>query len=442
MSRKKRSLLTWLLVLLIGGTHLGGQTTGRHKVVVISLDGFPAYALKDPRLPVPMLRRLMREGSFAESMRPVNPTVTWPNHTTMVTGVNASVHQVLFNGQVIPPAGGKAPYVDARRSKDEMVHAPTVYDEAYEAGLSTAQVDWVAINHAKTITWQFPERPDPEGPIEKELIANGQVSADQLRSFEEGSQAWQDQMWTDAAIQILKEHKPDLLLLHLLSLDTENHDYGPGGEASMTAVAFLDDCVSRVVDALRNSGQLQNTVVLVVSDHGFRKVSHALHPQVLLNTPAPLKGRVWVLAEGGTASIYFDTTTDTRLIEEVEKLYANEEGVDRIYHPEEFARLGWPTKQQSKEAPDLILTAKPGYYFSGGKSDIFVSGPEENGNHGYLNTDREMQAIFIAWGDSIRRGNNLGDISILEVEPVIAQLLGLRKRDTSDKLMSRLSEDP
>src|ERR1700733_2955661 len=66
--------------------------------VVISLDGFPAYALDDPRLPVPTLRKLAREGLSATSMRPVNPTVTWPNHTTIVTGVDASEHNVLHNG--------------------------------------------------------------------------------------------------------------------------------------------------------------------------------------------------------------------------------------------------------------------------------------------------------------------------------------------------------
>src|ERR1700730_5504608 len=67
-------------------------------VVVISLDGFPAYALADPRLPIPTLRELAREGAAATAMQPINPTVTWPNHTTLVTGVDASHHHVLFNG--------------------------------------------------------------------------------------------------------------------------------------------------------------------------------------------------------------------------------------------------------------------------------------------------------------------------------------------------------
>src|SRR5258706_7637163 len=172
-------------------------------VVVISLDGFPAYALDDPRLPIPTLRKLMREGAAATSMQPINPTVTWPNHTAIVTGVNASEHHVLFNGLLIRSGDGTQPSIEPWRDKDLMVHSPTVYDIAFDAGLITAQVDWVAIYHAKAITWQFPELPDPNGPIERELIAGGTLTADQLRTFEDSSQVWQDQMWTDAALDNL-----------------------------------------------------------------------------------------------------------------------------------------------------------------------------------------------------------------------------------------------
>jgi len=204
-------------------------------VVLISLDGFPAYALDDPRLPVPTLRKLAREGISAASMRPVNPTITWPNHTAILTGVDASEHQVLFNGSLTRSSGGVQPTIQPWRDKDLMVHAPTIYDLAYEAGLTTAQVDWVAIYGAKTITWKFPELPDPNGAIERELIADGTVTAEQLRTSKDSSQAWQDEIWTDAAVTILEKHRPNLLLFHLLGLDDANHKYGPMSPASFTA---------------------------------------------------------------------------------------------------------------------------------------------------------------------------------------------------------------
>jgi hypothetical protein len=81
--------------------HATTEVQKRRVVVVISLDGFPAYALDDPRPPIPTLRNLAQEGAGAASMQPINPTITWPNHTSTVTGVDASEHQVLFNGLLI-----------------------------------------------------------------------------------------------------------------------------------------------------------------------------------------------------------------------------------------------------------------------------------------------------------------------------------------------------
>src|SRR6185437_16514506 len=75
--------------------------TPRPKVIVISLDAFGAESLKEPELPAPTLHALMQQGVHAVSMRPINPTITWPNHTSMVTGVDASRHHVLVNGLIV-----------------------------------------------------------------------------------------------------------------------------------------------------------------------------------------------------------------------------------------------------------------------------------------------------------------------------------------------------
>src|ERR1700760_3502763 len=185
------------LVMIGLGPHiLSAATDQKPVVVIVSLDGFPAYALDDPRLPCPTLRKLAKEGAVATSMRPINPTVTWPNHTAMVTGVDASQHEVIFNGLLTRPAPDVPPVIEAWRNKDLMVHAPTIYDIAHDAGLTTAQVDWVAVFGAKNIDWKFAELPDPNGEIERAMIADGVVTAEQLKTFEDSSQAWQDELWT------------------------------------------------------------------------------------------------------------------------------------------------------------------------------------------------------------------------------------------------------
>ncbi len=433
LEKRMRWLCAFVLVACAAPVLLGATAWKDRLVVVISLDGFPAYALDDPRLPIPTVRKLAREGVVAASMQPVNPTVTWPNHTAIVTGVDASEHQVLFNGLLTRPADGAQPSVDPWRDKALMVHAPTIYDVAFQAGLTTAQVDWVAIYGAKTITWQFPELPDPNGAVERELIAAGGVTAEQLRTFENSSQAWQDEIWTDAAVKILEKHKPNLLLFHLLTLDDTNHEYGPMSGASFTAMALLDSQVKQIVDTLQRTGLAEKATVIIVSDHGFRTIKHKIHPNVLLRRKGLLNekqghvtGDAWVLSTGGTAMVYVTHSDQKReLAAGLHDTFAGAEGIDRVYGVQDLPRLGLPIPAASNQAPDLVLVAIPDYVFSNESQGEYVT-DAAGGTHGYLNSDPKMQAIFIAWGRGIPSGVRLNSISNLDVAPTIAALLGLK----------------
>ncbi|HEY4906551.1 MAG TPA: alkaline phosphatase family protein [Candidatus Acidoferrum sp.] len=405
-------------------------------VVVISLDGFPAYALKDPRLPIPTLRKLASEGAVAESMQPVNPTVTWPNHTAIATGVDASQHRVVFNGLLERPEKDGAPKIEPWRDKDVMVHSPTIYDVAHEAGLTTAQVDWVAIYNAKTIDWKFPELPEPDGEIEKKLIADGTVTAEQLRTFESSSQAWQDEIWTDAAVRILEDHHPNLLLFHLLTLDDISHEYGPMSNASMTAMAWLDSQVKRVVDVLERPGFAGRSTVIIVSDHGFRAYWHRIHANVLLQekgilsvaSDGKLHGDAWVVPEGGIGMVYVNNSArKAELVSKIRSIYSKAEGIEKIYGVEDFSTLGLPTPAESDQAPDLVLAGKPDYAFSGDVAKTYIT-DADGGTHGYLNFDPKMQAIFMACGAGVPKHSQLGVITNREVAPTIAKLLGLEMK--------------
>ena len=130
-------------------------------VVLISVDGFPAWIWKDPNLVIPNLRKLAAEGAVAERMTVSNPSITWINHTTLVTGVNPQKHGVLFNGLLVRNGPTQPPAIEQWRDKADLVRVPTVYDAAFKAGLKTAQVDWVAILNSGTITTNSSKSPSP-----------------------------------------------------------------------------------------------------------------------------------------------------------------------------------------------------------------------------------------------------------------------------------------
>ena len=231
LSRKRQHMLKHLIIaiFLLGTlTPLAeAQIAAQERMlIVISLDGFPGFALEDPKQPIPTLRRLIREGTSAR-MHTINPTITWPNHTTMVTGVHADEHGLLLNGTIVRTNGWPPVRVDPRIDKEKMVHAPTVYDAAHKAGLTTAQVDWVAINNAPTITWAFNEWVTPNDPVAREMIEREVLTTNEVQDFTKFNIVWRDQVWTKAAAYLVREHKPNLMLFHLLTLDAIHHRYGP-----------------------------------------------------------------------------------------------------------------------------------------------------------------------------------------------------------------------
>ena len=109
-------------------------------------------------------------------------------------------------------------------------------------------------------------------------------------------------------------------------------------------------------------------------------------------------------------------------------IFANREGIDRVYGPDSFVELGLPLASASDQGPDLVLSALPDYSFGNEAEGSYVTGIDEGGTHGYLNTDPKMQAIFVAWGAGIASGVRLDKISNLDVAPTIAAILGIEMK--------------
>ena len=215
-------LLLALLASLV--TAFAADVPAKDRIVVlVTIDGFPSWIWDDPALPMPFLQKLAREGAVAKAMTIANPSITWPNHTTLVTGVTPARHGVLFNGMMVRQGPGMPLKLEPWKNKAELIRVPTVYDLAFKAGLKTAHVDWVPTTNAGTFHFEFGERPNAANPIEREMLAAGLINATELKEFNQRNPPWRDVYWTRAGIHIVKQHKPNLLLFHLLNTDAINY---------------------------------------------------------------------------------------------------------------------------------------------------------------------------------------------------------------------------
>lgn len=431
-----------LFLALTAALHpVSAQRPAAKHVVIISIDGFAAYSLKDPALPIPNIRRLIANGAVADSMKPVNPTVTWPNHTSIVTGVTAARHSVLYNGQAQRTGEGKPLKVEPWVNKEELVAGPTLYDIAHRAKLTTAEVDWVAIFNPPTISFAFPEVPKPDQQIPREMVTAGLVTADEVANFGKLPIHYRDEIWTRAGEHLITRHKPNLLLFHLLTTDSLQHAHGARSLAGYTAIGYADAKVGRLIDALRKAGILERTAIFIVSDHGFKTTRYAIHPNAVLAQKG-LADSAYVIPEGGTAMVYVTRTANKAdTVAKLQSAFTLFDGIAKILGPTEFAQWGYPLPAANTRMADLVLAARDGYAFKGerdGPPVRPVRAGSTPGDHGYLNDDPDIQAIFVASGAGIKAGTKLGAIRNLDVAPTAARLLGLTFEAVEGRVLTEI----
>jgi predicted AlkP superfamily pyrophosphatase or phosphodiesterase len=416
----------------------------RH-VVVVCIDGFAAYLLDDSKAPVPTLRNLAKEGAVAErGMKVSNPSVTWPNHTTIVTGVRPERHGVLANGVLVRGAPGVPVYVEPKKDKKDLVRVPTLFDLAHAQGLITADINWPCTRGADSLDDSLPDVPEQithmTPRLREELINLGILADATDKWFAANSSAGKDLIWTETACHVIRTRKPNLLVLHLLNCDSTHHAEGAQSPPGYTANAYADMCLARVLTAIDEAGIRDKTTVLVVADHGFTLTPKAIRPNVLLRQNGLLtagtggkiaEARVHIVPEGGIGLVYCtDPTTAAIDAKRAQQLFAGQEGVAAVLGPEQFSDYGLPQPREYSQAPDLVLVAKDGYGVSGSaEGETFVAlGIEAKvpaGSHGFVSTETKMNAVCVLSGKEVRRGVRLKNVENIDIAPTIAQLLGI-----------------
>jgi len=435
------------------------RASTNHHVILITMDGFAAYLLTNEQAPIPTLRKLAKEGAVAEGLKVSNPSVTWPNHTTLVTGVHPDQHSVLFNGVLVRPGPGLPVKVDGQRDKGDLVAVPTLADVLHEAGYRTAGINWPCTRNSKTLDDDFPDVPQQithsTPRLREELIALGILKDATERSFSAQSAASRDQIWTAAAVHVIEARRPNFMMFHMLVTDSTHHKYGALSPAGYNAVALVDGQLREVLRALNEAGIRERTTLFIVADHGFEKALKIVNPNVLFRKAGLLeatsvgqivRARAQIVSEGGTALVYL-TNSETRNEDaaKVREVLREAEGIAEVIGPERFAELGYPDPEKNPQMAQMVLAAKEGYAFNNSAlgDELVTEVTLEQGNqghHGYLASNPKMNAVFVAAGRGIKKGARVGVIDNIRVAPTIAHLLGVELPGARGKVLKEILE--
>ncbi len=369
-------------------------------LLVVSVDGLDQRYLEDADrlgLKIPNLRKLMREGEWSRGVLGIVPTVTWPSHTTLITGATAEEHGILSNRR--PASEGGDYYWDVN-----LLKRPTLLDEAARAGKTTAVITWPVTVNAP-VTYNLPEyfKKRRGGAMDTPSICAKAKPAglcEQIAArFPSFRQEWMDDRTRTLAVRYFLAQPTDLVLVHLVDLDSEAHETGPFSIESNALLEYTDELIGTMAAALPKGGRL-----VVVSDHGFEAAKSEVH----LRAEAPRGVRPmggFVLAEDDEAAVWLRSAKKDAKY-----------GLGREIPPEEVRRLA----PQLAAAKGIFESAE-GVWFGFGNLKLLQQ-PRETGNHGHWPT--RYRAVYLAWGKGLR-ARRTPEIPMQQIYERLRSLSGL-----------------
>ncbi|MES2498238.1 MAG: ectonucleotide pyrophosphatase/phosphodiesterase [Pseudomonadota bacterium] len=404
-------------------------------VLLISVDGLrPGDVLDADRrgLKVPTLRRLAAEGAHASGVVGVLPTLTYPSHTTLITGVAPARHGVVNNLTFDPMGINQTGWYWYAAD----IKAPTLWDAAHKAGLKTLNVHWpvsvgapVDANLAQI--WRTGH--DDDRKLLRALSTPGLVDLLERdgtpypQGIDESVDA--DAARVAAAAKLIGDLKPGFTTVYLAGLDHIEHEHGPDTPEAKAALERIDTMLGRLVAAAVKADPA--TIVALVSDHGFAPVSTDVNLfgafiQAGLITLDGGKMKSWDATPwfaGGSAAVVLARPDDAALKAKVAKLLADlrdnpATGIAGIIERPEIARRG------GAPTADFWISFKPGFETGRDPTAPLAAPSASKGMHGYDPSLPEMRSTLLLWGKALPWKGDLGEIDMRTIAPTLAKLMG------------------
>lgn len=403
---KYGKLVIYLLILLLWGGGLYAQDDtlqhiipGRENrkeqqqrpyVILISIDGLRSDFVEKAK--AANLLRLRAEGVQAQYMQPSFPSLTFPNHYTLVTGLYPA-HHGLVDNTFIDPVKGRYSMNDKRKVSDSSWYGGTpLWVLAEKQGMLSASFYWVASEAAIQGV-----RPSYY------YVYNDKIGIDQRVAKVKN--------W----LQLPAEKRPHFITMYFPQVDHEAHLYGPESREAIEAVRYVDSAIGKLVTALAPLKLPINFVV--VSDHGMAEVKN----ESGIGLPAGVD-TARGFTQTGEAILHLYAKDKNaimpayqKLIREIGKNYSvylssnlpqrwHYGGADDRYH-----RIG-----------DIILESRPPAFFH-----ISNRVNTNKGKHGFDPALPSMRASFYAWGPAFKKRMVIPGFENVHVYPLVASLLGL-----------------
>ena len=402
-------------------------------VVVVTIDGFrPNFYLED-KWDTPNLKEMKREGAHAHGVDGVFPSVTYPSHTTIVTGVYPARHGIFYNALFEKDEATKGQIY----WRFDQITSPTLWEVTQSAGLKAASVNWPVSVGAPTIfnisdvgakgqkVMEDSTRPAGISTLlKREVLGNAPAIKVGIDKNVAGIAAW-----------VIKSEKPNFMTVHLLGMDHVQQVHGRSGPEVEQAIIRADSAVGMIRKAIAEAGIKENTLLIVTGDHGFYDVTTTVSPNVWL--------KQWGLIEdenswkakfhtaGGGAFMFLKDKNDVTTLNTVMSKLKASGNADKKY----FELVGRKKLLSIGADPDVVLalTGMNGASFSARTNALPVD-KGKGGTHGYFPNTRNIQTGFVAEGKGLRKQTRIAEMDLRDISAIVVEYLGLKMPTSEGEL--------
>ena len=434
-----------------GGKRACQVDTNRH-LVVLSADAMADADLEYAKT-LPNFKRLLEGGARVEHVRSIYPSVTYPAHVTMSTGCFPEKTGVWANEKLQP--GALHP---EWLWFHDVVRCPDIFDAAKAAGLTTAAVFWPVTGNHKSIDWLIDEYwPQGEDDTKEACFLRSgttpELYDEALRPFigpvTIRKHPMTDDLVCKAGAEIIRRHKPNLIMLHPANIDGARHAWGLFNGHVDEAVRETDEWLGLLMDAARDAGIYENTDFVVLSDHGQMDIVRVMCLNVKLREAGLIRVAedgsfldwdAYVKSCGMSAHVYVKNKADEPRVKALlEELVAEEVyGVSALLTADE-------AREKYGLAGDFSFVLETDGFTSFGddwhrplaRSYDRTDYRHGRATHGYM-PEKGPQPIFLAAGPRVRKGAVLERCELVDDAPTLAAMLGLRLPEAQGRVLNEL----
>lgn len=416
-----------------------------NKLVVLSYDALQSTDL-DKLKTMPYFSKILEKAAVVRNMKEIYPTLTYPIHTTMITGAYPSVHGITHNQQ--HSLTDEKPDFSIMGSnwnwEKSNVKIPTLIDKLYDAGKTTATVLWPVTAGDKR-GLNLPEIwPNPNSGEDVRALFERTCSKEVFDRYYDdfiSHYTWKDNedmlnYGVDIALDILEKDKPDVLFCHVIHLDHVRHYYGAEGREVDECLRQLDIIAGRFIEATMRAGTFEDTNFIILGDHGQMDVKGVFFLNRVLadyglidiaDDNTIIDHRAYSFSAGFSAQIFTKNGQSIEelgeILEEIKSKYP--EYIDAVYTRDEALEMGL------EDGFAFVVESADGVLLGGHEMgrEVYMSADDSNyislkAMHGY-HPSKGTKPPFVAMGPDIATGVYIENGEMINVAPTLAKLTGV-----------------